>query len=403
VLRARVVDVERSLKLDAAPDGRTVKVDAGTSLGTVERTPQGGIKVPANLTTHGIFEYNYGGKVVREFRSPEEVAKLLANKTLESAPVTDDHPYADRGIVTPDNFARLSKGHGIEIKADGDFIAGTIIIQDKALINKVDSRVAREVSLGIRSRDIAEPGVWNGQPYDVRQTDLVANHIAIVPVARVKGSALKLDSSGLPAQEEPQKENTPMLQIKIDGTVYPLGTDAERSAAIGAMERYQAKLDAQAAEHKTKVDGLEGKLAAALEEGKGLKAKLDAATDPATFEAALVAKAALRAQALKVLGAEAKLDGMTDNQIRVTVVAKAYPSIKLDGDVADKRPEYLAGLFESAVISHKADAQETANTNVLNGLGKTEVKQDAGVKTPEQAMIEAHRKAAEQPLAFSKK
>jgi hypothetical protein len=404
---------ERTVKLDSVPAGYTVKADRGGALGTVERTPQGGIKVPAQLTTSGVFEYVLpDGRVQREYRPPEEVANPAFLASLEAAPVLDNHPYGEpQGLVSPANFSRLSKGHNSGPKMDEQgFAAGTLYVQDATLIGKIDRGEAREISLGILSKDIHIAGTTpDGKPYDVRQTELRANHVAVVPKGRVAGSRIKLDSDGLPALEALEEKVKPMRKIKIDGVEFPLGTEAEQLAAVQAMDRLQAKLDSAASAAKAELETLKGKLDAATSEVAGLKTKLDAATDPKALEALVAAKAALRETASLILGKEevAKLD--SDLAIKLAVVAKAYPEVKLDAKTAETRPDYLAGLFDSAAVKAKADSSESGQTQeVLKTLagGNTgpAPKLDAkGTESPEQTWQKEARSMASQPLAFSKK
>jgi hypothetical protein len=402
-----------SVKLDSVPAGYTVKTDERGTLGNVTRTPQGGIQVPARLTRSGVFEYHLpGGKVQREYRSPEEVAKAGFLSTLEASPVLDNHPYQEaQGLVTPENFGRLNKGHATAPKLDAEgYVSATLYIQDAALIAKIDSGKAREISCGILSKDIHLPGKTpQGEPYDVLQTELRANHVAIVPTGRMgPGARIKLDSAGLPALEEtPEEKVTPMRKIKIDGVDFPLGTEAEQIAAVQAMDRLQAKLDAEAATKKAELETLKGKLDAANAEVSGLKTKLDAATDPKALEAAVAAKAALRETATAILGKEevAKLD--SDLAIKLAVVGKVYPGVKLDAAGATARPDYLAGLFDSATAKAKLDGNP-ATSEVIAHLNTPApaAKLDSNGKpelTPAQAWERDAKAMGSQPLAFSKK
>jgi hypothetical protein len=70
------------------------------------------------------------------------------------------------------------------------------------------------------------------------------------------------------------------------------------------------------------------------------------------------ARAALEATAHQVLGAEAKLDGLKDDEIRRRVLAVKLPGLKLDG----QHPSYVEAAFEVAVrdLPARPPSQETA-------------------------------------------
>src|SRR5690606_20498946 len=93
-----------------------------------------------------------------------------------------------------------------------------------------------------------------GEKYDRVQRRIRYNHVAIVPEGRAgEAVALRMDAAGntippgghvAPGQngEIPREERT-MFTIRIDGEDYPLGTDAERQAAVRAFQRYQTRVD----------------------------------------------------------------------------------------------------------------------------------------------------------------
>lgn len=209
-----------------------------------------------------------------------------------------------------------------------------------------------------------------------------------------------------------------METIRIDGVDYPLGTAAERTAAIQAMARYQAKLDSVVASVTAERDKLQGKLDAASVKLTEVQGKLDAATDPKALDAAVQAQVKLRQDATRVLGAEtaAKLDGQPAAQVKAAVIAKVFPTIKLDG-----KPEaYVDAMYEAATV--KADAAQAADPSgsgavraALGGTGPgagSQLRQDqappttpadpADSEAARKRMDEANRTSWTKPLAFTK-
>lgn len=137
----------------------------------------------ANLTRIGVLLYRRAdGTTVRELRHPDEVFNADSLASLGGAPVTDLHPIAEGGLVTPSNVKALQCGHvGESVKADGKFVSATVIVQDAALIAAVESGERRELSPGYTCRVDATPGTWKGEAYDAIQRDIVYNHLAVGP------------------------------------------------------------------------------------------------------------------------------------------------------------------------------------------------------------------------------
>lgn len=175
---------------------------------SVQRTPQGGIRVRARLTKVGVFEYNRGGFVVREWRPPEEVLDPASWMTLKGATVVVDHPWED-GEVNPENFQAINIGHCEDPSIDGDSVWGWLYINHAQAIRDILSDKLKEVSCGYENIREEAPGTTpEGEPYDIVQRKITYNHVALGPRGWGRqGSdvALSLDANdnqiraGLPA------------------------------------------------------------------------------------------------------------------------------------------------------------------------------------------------------------
>lgn len=320
---------------EAAPAPvRVSRIDVG-KLGKVERTPQGGLRVDANLTRVGVFLYrNPDGSERRELRPAEEVFKADSLATLADAPVTDLHPPA---MVTTENHGTYSKGHARDVKHDDRFVTSKLVLQDKTLVGAVERKDRTQVSLGYTCREDLTPGIYNGERYDLIQRDIQYNHVAIVPSGRAGADvALRLDAAEM--IEEQPKEGKPMLKIVIDGVEFEVSEQVAQ-----AFGKFETKVKADAAKLTT-----ESKRADAAEAQRDeAKDALKKATDPATLNARIDARVALVTSARKILGADVKLDDKSDEDVRKLVIVKAKPDLKLDG----KSAEYVTARFDAIVES----------------------------------------------------
>lgn len=147
------------------------------------------------LTSCGIFEYtNPDGSIRRELRLPEYVFDEKSLKTYRGKPIIITH---EAGVVNKNNVDKeqigtiLSDGY-----QDGDDVRAEIIIHDTDSMKKCG---LKELSLGYNLDLIEKPGVWNGEPYDAIQTNIVINHLALVASARAGEQArLNIDGSDEP-------------------------------------------------------------------------------------------------------------------------------------------------------------------------------------------------------------
>lgn len=153
-----------------------------------KRTADGYLAASARVARTGI--QIYSGRecgrpdleFVRVYRPADEVFKADAIKTFAHRPITDDHPHQP---VTADNWRTLSKGHtGEEVVRDGKFIRVPMLLMDGPTIKKWEDG-KRELSMGYSCDLKWEDGITeDGEEYDAVQTNIKANHLALVKKAR---------------------------------------------------------------------------------------------------------------------------------------------------------------------------------------------------------------------------
>jgi hypothetical protein len=174
---------------------------------SVERTPQGFLKVPGFATRTGVFTYiDSNGQVRRELRHPDDVFDPESLATLRNAPVTLEHPPV---MLTPSNVNQYMKGYTTDrVEVNRDLVETDLIIAVNDAIQAVEEKGMRELSSGYLA-DLEEvSGVYNGTQYDVRQRNIKYNHLAIVKRGRAGPEArLRLDSADAVMQTPPQPAN----------------------------------------------------------------------------------------------------------------------------------------------------------------------------------------------------
>lgn len=376
---------------------RTVKrYDFGT-LGKAERTPQGGIRVPARFTRVGIFEYQTeDGETRRELRPPDEVFNPESMETLRDAPITNLHVSE----ITPENFSRYVKGHvGSAIKQDGIYLAGDAVIQDAEIIRMVERGERKEFSLGYDCVLDETPGEWEGERYDAIQRNIKYNHAALGPEGwgrAGKDVALRLDSRGdviaswgdtqsqkASAPQTRQREDSAMSEQRvkrievIGGDEYEVGSNAHAAAVkrrdgevedlkkiIEKLEEDLEEAKARADEEKDRADEEKKKLD---EEKKSLEERLDELEKK--FDEMVEERAKERADLLQTAkdeGVDIREDA-SDHEIRCKLLEQLTPGVRFDSKDAAKDGERARIALELKLEERRAAREKSGVASVAHG------------------------------------
>jgi hypothetical protein len=173
----------------------SVVVDAAKT----RRTRDGYLLATPRVARTGIQEY-LGSELgrpdldrVKVYRSPKEVFSPDSLRSYAHKPVTNDHPPVP---VNEKNWKKYAVGHtGDEIARDGDCVRVPMMVADSDSIFAVDEGKI-QLSLGYSTELDWTPGVFvdsdgTKHQYDALQTQIRANHLAIVKKAR-GGDRLKM-------------------------------------------------------------------------------------------------------------------------------------------------------------------------------------------------------------------
>lgn len=333
----------------------------------VKRRDDGVIAGEAIATRAGVFKYRQPDGTIRaEFRPPAEVFKSDSMASARMVPITDRHPEA---FVTPDNAKELSVGFtGENVRADGDNLVVPVNINTAQGIAAVDGGRS-ELSFGYTCKVDEIAGEWNGEPYTHAQSDIKYNHLALVEQGRAGHVAsLRLDAEDavMTIVEDHRKESRDMKKVKLDN-----GIEYDCAPEV-AVEFDQVR--AQRDEAVEKRDGLQKQIDAVTAERDEFKARAEKAEKIDHSEAianGVKSRLDVLAKASKVVSDEvkAKLDGMSDAEIRAAVISAKYPDL----DLAGKSPEYVAARFD-AIIESAGDGQAQNNAQTI--IGDASKKQD---------------------------
>ena len=324
-----------------------LRYDKASPLSKPVRLPNGFVRAEGYLTRAGIFVYRDAkGNTVRELRPPEEVMHPDALASFALVPVTNEHPPE---ALTADNAKQYAVGSVSEsVAPEGDRVRATLMITDADAIAALDAGRS-ELSCGYTADVVIEPGTWQGQRYDAKQTNIRGNHVALVDAGRAGPTcSIRMD-----ATDVAQEITMDSVMIEVGGAKYsvpaemagelvkmleskglkPAMADAEKPAEKPSEEMASVKADAQ-----RKIDALQAKLDA-----------LQSATTARTLRESIareVREDIAVTELAKRFDADVSESDSTESKRR-KIVAKLDPSIKLDG----KSPEYVGGLLDALVLA----------------------------------------------------
>lgn len=291
------------------------------------------------------------------YRPPEEVFSNDSMASFAHIPVTDDHPST---AVTSDNWKKLAVGQtSDEIARDGDKLRIPLMVSDGAAIKKVQDG-KRELSAGYQCELVWGDGVTeDGKPYQAKQTNIRANHVAIVQRGRA-GKDVRIGDSAskwgtAPITNAHDKETTMNLRtVVVDGL--SVETTDQGAQAIDKLQKDVARLIADSAkkddENAKALEKKDGEMSA-------LQAKLDDALgkvlDQAAIDKLVADRVALEATAAQI-AKDVKPLGLSDAALKQAVV-KAKLGDKLPAErLADQA--YIDARFD-ILAEDAGKAQDT--------------------------------------------
>lgn len=118
-------------------------------------------------------------KVVKVYRTPEEVFNPYSIASFENKPFCNDHPEED---VSGENFRELQGGFIRDVRRGtgdlSDCLVGTIVVTDPEMIDLIKSKAKRELSLGYNAL------IEKDDTGRYIMTHIRGNHLALVDSGR---------------------------------------------------------------------------------------------------------------------------------------------------------------------------------------------------------------------------
>lgn len=325
----------------------------------IETTKEGFLRIPARLTRAGVFDYSCG----KVYRSVEEVSRYESVKSLVGKSVTDLHPPKDQNgediFVNPENWKKYEVGHVLNpaYNYDSNIISSDIIIKDKETIDRIltakESGESIEISCGYWSvlTKYSQPVIMADQEVEYEQTDIIYNHVALVPKGRA-GSSIKLMLDSMDNKPEVRmklkfKEKTANGKKIIDAVEVEV---AENQEAV--INGYDKALDSACAE----IESLSAKLEASEKKVNDAQTEL-AELKKTTIDAKEIENLVNRKIELQTIcdGLGLELAEKSIDAMENAIVKEVMPKVVLEGKSND---------YRSAIVDSSLDlAREAVKNN----------------------------------------
>ena len=205
-----------------------------------ERTPDGFLRCRARVLAERVMPYarhelscvpdGVAADPINMLVTRDSMGAAESLRSLEGVPITiGDHKW-----LTPELVREFGKGAVAGTPAlDGPYLVADLLVTDPEAIAAIESLQCPEISAAYTAETVFEPGEWDGQPYDAKQTQLRYNHIAVIPAGHGRaGSDVRILNR--------KKGEQPMVKLKLANGKY-VNVDEEAAKEIEASEGASAK------------------------------------------------------------------------------------------------------------------------------------------------------------------
>ena len=147
-------------------------------------------------------------KVYRLYRPAAELEK--AASTFNGIPILTEHVHVTAANSRPDLIAGTT---GTDAVWQAPYLKNSLVLWTGDAIDRVESDEQKELSCSYHYTPVVKSGTFNGQPYDIVMTDLIANHVALVVAGRAGPTVVVGDH--LPLELQPMKKHAPSRMALI--------------------------------------------------------------------------------------------------------------------------------------------------------------------------------------------
>lgn len=166
-------------------------------------------------------------QVINVYVSADDLFKPEVIKSFDGVDATDYHP--PKNEINASNWKDYHIGDSENVRQEGEFMMGDLIIKDQNSINAIQSNERIEISLGYSADLVIEQGTApDGTPYQAKFINFKGNHVALVKYGRCGGDCRIGDHKPNPKGKK--------MEVKVNGIRFEIGDNQALADALKQQE-----------------------------------------------------------------------------------------------------------------------------------------------------------------------
>jgi hypothetical protein len=166
-------------------------------------------------------------QVINVYVAADDLFKPEVIKSFDGVDATDYHP--PKNEINASNWKDYHIGDCENVRQEGEFMLGDLIIKDQNSINAIQNNERVEISLGYAADLVLEQGTApDGTPYQAKFINFKGNHVALVKYGRCGGDCRVGDHKPNPKGKK--------MEIKVNGIRFEIGDNQALADAVKQQE-----------------------------------------------------------------------------------------------------------------------------------------------------------------------
>lgn len=290
---------------------------------------------------------------INVYTPADELFKPDSVASFNGVDATDYHP--PKNEINASNWKDYHIGYCENVRQEGDYLVGDLLIKDKVSIDLIQSNERIEMSLGYAALLVLENGTApDGTPYQAKFINFIGNHVALVKYGRCGGDCRIGDQKPSP------KGKT--MEVEVNGIRFDIGDNKPLADALNIQKQQLENLKSaklKVGEKQFSIGDELPAVQAVVDQLHTDKATLEQKVGdleknqmtPEKLEQAAAERATVIADAKELLPT-VKTDGCTCEQIKRDVIASktgdSLVTVVLGGvAIGDAKPEQVDMVFRA--------------------------------------------------------
>ncbi len=166
-------------------------------------------------------------QVINVYVAADDLFNPQVIKSFDGVDATDYHP--PKNEINASNWKEYHIGECFNVRQEGDFLVGDLIIKDQNSSGLVQNNERVEISLGYAADLVLEQGTApDGTPYQAKFINFKGNHVALVKYGRCGGDCRVGDHKPNPKGKK--------MEIKVNGIRFEIGDNQALADAVKQQE-----------------------------------------------------------------------------------------------------------------------------------------------------------------------